>query len=112
MAIYFKTNDPKKLLEEFIKAIREGRITTWSYDQDGDFTHSPNQWRNLAWLHPKIEMGQLVLYILRPQNTNLTSEVYAIYHGRFIESMLIHCDNLFTSSIATALPEGSDNVSQ
>ena len=112
MALYFKTNDPQKLLDEFKKAIKEGKIATWSPDNEGDFTHTPEQWKNRAWLRPKIETGKLALYILRPKDTNITSLVYAVYHGRFIESMLLHCDNLFTDSTATAFPEGRDNVSQ
>ncbi len=112
MALYFKANDPQKLLDEFKKAINEGKITTWSYDKDNDFTHTPEQWKNRAWFRPKIESGRLALYILRPKDTNITSLVYAVYHGHFIESMLLHCDNLFTDSTATALPAGSDNVSQ
>ncbi len=111
MALYFDTNNPQKLLDEFKKAIKEGRIATWSYDKDDDFTHTPKQWKNKAWLRPKIEDGKLAFYILRPKNTNITSLVYAVYHGRFIESMLLHCDSFFSNSIATAYPAGSDNVS-
>jgi len=112
MALYFKTNDPQKLLAEFKKAIKEGRVVTWSYDKDDDFTHTPEQWKNQAWLRPKIESDKLALYILRPKNTSITSEIYAVYHGRFIESMLVHCDKFFIESTATAIPAGSDNVSQ
>ena len=112
MALYFKTNDPQKLLDEFKKAVNEGKVTTWLCDKDNDFTHAPEQWKNKAWLRPKVEAGRLALYILGPKNTNITSLVYAVYHGRFIESMLVHCDNLFSDSTATALPAGSDNVSQ
>ena len=112
MALYFNTDNPQKLLDGFKKAIDDGKIATWSYDKDDDFTHTPEQWKNLAWFCPRIEDGKLALYILRPKNTNLTSLVYAVYHGRFIESMLLHCDNLFTNCAATALPKGRDNVSQ
>lgn len=112
MALYFKTDDPQKLLDEFKKAIKEGKIATWSSDKDGDFTHTPEQWKNRAWLRPKIESAKLALYILRPKDTNITSLVYAVYHGRFVESMLLHCDNLFSDTTATAFPAGSDDVSQ
>ena len=112
MALYFDTNDPQRLLDEFKKAINEGEITTWSYDKDDDFTHTPEQWKNKAWLRPKIESGKLVFYILSPKNTNITSLVYAVYHGRFVESMLLHCDNLFSDGKATAYPAGGDNVLQ
>ncbi len=111
MALYFKTSNPQKLLTEFKNAIKEGRVTTWSYDEDGDFTHSPDQWKYKAWLIPSIEEDKLALYILKPKNVNISTEVYAVYHGRFIESMLVHCDALFTESIATAFPKGKDNVS-
>lgn len=111
MALYFEADDPRKLLGEFCKAIKEGKIVTWSRDDDGDFTHTPIQWRNKAWLRPKIEDGQLSLYIVSPKNTALSSLAYAIYHGRFLESMLVHCDQFFTTSTATAMPIGSDNPS-
>ena len=111
MAIYFKTNNPQDLLVEFKSAIKKGHVSTWLCDEDGDFTHTPDQWKNRAWLRPKIEANKLALYIFGPKHVNISSEVYAIYHGRFIESMLRHCDQLFIDAISTALPRGSDSVS-
>jgi hypothetical protein len=110
MALHFKTDDPQKLLDSFKKAIKDGKIITWSTDVDGDFTHTPEQWKNKAWLRPKIKLDELTFYILRRKNTNITSQEYAVYHGRFIESMLLHCDTLFVEGSATAFPESSDNV--
>ena len=111
MAIKFETNDPNKLLSSFKKAIDDGRIVTWSYDQDGDFTHAVDQWKNLAWLRPRIEYNELVFIIIKPENRNISSLVYAIYHGRFIESMLTHCDSIFVNAVATAFPAEGDVVS-
>ena len=111
MALYFKTPDPNKLLKAFKAAIDEGHIVTWAYDDDDDFTHTTDQWENEAWLRPKIETGQLALYIFGPEGQTVSEEVYAIYHGRFIESMLAHCDMLFTDGIATAMPAIEDSVS-
>ena len=104
MAIYFFTNDPAKLLKAFKAAIDAGHVTTWSYDKDGDFTHRTEQWKNKAWLRPELQTDRLALYIIAPQNSKIATEVYAIYHGRFIESMLAHCDSLFTNGCATAMP--------
>ena len=112
MALFFETNNPQKLLDEFKKAIKEDRVLTWSFDEDGDFTHTPEQWTNKAWLRPVIGEDQLELYILKPKSTDITSEIYAVYHGRFMESILVHCDQFFTKGIATALPQENDNVSQ
>ena len=110
MAIYFNTSDPTRLLKEFKKKIDSKSILTWSYDQDGDFTHTPTQWIRKAWLRPKIENGKLALYILNPLNTHISTEVYAVYHGRFIESVLVHCDSLFSDCLSTAMPTTGDNV--
>jgi hypothetical protein len=111
MAIHFKTKTPKKLLSAYKKAIDDGHVTTWTYDADGDFTHSVDQFRRKAWLRPKIVEGQeLTLYILSPIDNRLTSQMYAIYHGRFIESVLSHCDSLFEVATASALAESGDSV--
>jgi hypothetical protein len=111
MAIYLKTSTPRKLLAAYKKAIDDGHITTWSYDSDGDFTHTADQWNRKAWLRPKIEGDSLLaLYVLAPKDTKISSAVYAVYHGRFIESMLRHCDNLFGEARASSMPEGGDVV--
>src|ERR1700722_16572055 len=109
MAVIFETKTPEKLLAAYKKAIDDGHVTTWSYDKDGDFTHTAEQWIRQAWLRPKVIQGrELVLYILTPKKTELSSVVYAFYHGRFIESMLQHCDALFANGCASAMPEDGD----
>ena len=65
MAINFDTSDPYKLLADFKKAIGTKQVVTWSYDQDGDFTHTPEQWLRKAWLHPNITQGRLTYRILK-----------------------------------------------
>lgn len=110
MAIKFFTDSPNKLLSTFKKAIDDGHVTTWAYDKDGDFTHTAQQWKHLAWLRPTIVTGQLVLNTIKPQDKNITWEVYGIYHGRFIESMIIHCHGLFANAQATASPTTDDKV--
>lgn len=111
MALHFKTDKPQKLLNTFKKAIDDGHVKTWSYDKDGDFTHATEQWKDKAWLRPRVISGRsLTLNILGPKNQKISSEVYAIYHGRFIEAMLRHCDELFSSGTASALPEDGDSI--
>lgn len=111
MAIFFKTKTPNKLLKAFKQAIDDGHIVTWSYDSEGDFTHTTEQWKNRAWLKPKVQAETaLKMVVVKPKDKTITSEVYAIYHGRFIEAMLRHCDELFSRAEATALPDSEDNV--
>ena len=111
MSLALFSKDPAGLLRAFKKAIDEGHVATWKYDSDGDFTHNTEQWRNEAWLRPKVQSDRLALTILKPKNKNITREVYAIYHGRFIESMLAHCDSLFDNANATAMATVGDIVS-
>jgi hypothetical protein len=109
MAIHFKTKTPKKLLAAYKRAIDDRRVTAWTYDSDGDFTHTGEQWLRKAWLRPKITDGtELALYILTPRDAKLTSVVYAVYHGRFIESMLRNCDELFSEISASSMPVEGD----
>lgn len=110
MAIHIMTGNAGALLAAFRKAIDDKRVVTWSYDAENDFTHTPEQWKNLAWLRPEVQSDRLVFTIVKPQNSKVSSEVYAIYHGRLIESMLAHLDQSFTNAYATALPNGKDLV--
>ena len=111
MAVHFQSNNPTALLSDFKKKIDQKHIVTWSYTKDGDFTHATDQWKNKAWLRPSISSNQLILSIVKPQGQLVSREVYGIYQGRFIESMLTHCYSLFTNGSATALASGSDIVS-
>jgi hypothetical protein len=111
MAVIISTENPQELLTAIKQAIKQNRITTWSYDTDGDFTHTAEQWKNKAWLSPRVEDdGRLILNILTPRATALSSTIYAIYHGRFIEMVLSHFDQKSTRASATALPTGNDSV--
>jgi hypothetical protein len=111
MALYFSTRDPERLLAAFKSHIEEGTVKTWGCDSDGDFTHTAPQWEARAWLRPRIEKDRLTLYILNPKDRWISTAIYAIYHGRFVESMLLHCDHLFDDVRTTAEPEERDTVS-
>ena len=102
MAISIRTDTPKALLANIKKAIDDGHVETWSYDEDGDFTHTGLQWKGKAWLRPKVELGALRLGILGQKAVEMTRAVYGVYHGRFIEMVVTHFDDQFTTACATA----------
>jgi hypothetical protein len=113
MSINFETTTPQKLLDEFKKAIDDKKVDTWSYDKDGDFTHTPPQWLKKAWLRPVIVKGsRLTMNFLGNKTETTSKEVYAVYHGRFIESMLAHYDQLFSQAYATALATNNDIITK
>jgi hypothetical protein len=110
MAIRVTTAQPSALLAAIKKAIDARKVDTWSYDSDGDFTHTPPQWARKAWLRPTVQVGALVLNILNPRGVNLSKEIYGVYHGRFIEMLLAHFDDNFADAHATATVAVGDSV--
>ena len=106
MAIIVQTSTPKALLAAIRKAIDDGEVATWSYDKDGDFKHSPDQWSEKGWLRPYVGAGVLSFGLLGPTGSVMTKAVYGVYHGRFIEMLLTHFDKHFATAAATALKDG------
>ena len=102
MAVIVKTNNPESLLASIKKEINSNTIDTWSVDNDGDFTHTPEQWINKAWFTPRIYAGELRFGILSPKDVKITTFIYGVYHGRFIEMLLNHFDDAFTQAYATS----------
>src|SRR6266702_6415566 len=110
MAVIVTSSNPAELLKAIKEKIAQKHIDTWSVDSDGDFTHTPPQWKDEAWLRPRIEGDELILKILTPKGKQLGSVTYAVYHGRFIEMLLAHFDKKFTDAKTTALPDLGDIV--
>jgi hypothetical protein len=107
MAIVVKTSDPAALLKVIREAVDEGHVVTWSYDLDGDFTHTPSQWKHKAFFTPSIPSyprDEINFLVTTSDGKGITPEIYAIYHGRFIEMLLAHFDEQFQMASATAQP--------
>lgn len=109
MAIIVTTSSPSSLLKAIRKAIDDNEVETWSYDSDGDFTHTPAQWKGKAWLRPKVYTSELRFGLLGPKDTTMSTFIYGVYHGRFIEMLLNHFDKDFTRASATAQKTEPDN---
>ena len=95
MAVIVKTENPKVLLQKIHKAIDENKIDTWIIDNDGDFTHVPEQWNCKAWMHKAdiaSDNDELVFGIVGNKQVKMTKLLYAVYHGRFAEMLLSHFD--------------------
>jgi hypothetical protein len=111
MAIQITTDDPQGLLDSIYATIDEGKIKTWAYDDDKDFFHdtSDGQWVGEVWLRPAVFDGSLVLNVVPPKRA-VTTEAYAVYHGRFIEMLLAHFDQDFSEASATAQATEDDQL--
>lgn len=102
MALVINTSKPNALLAAIKNAIDDKQVESWSYNSDGDFTHTPDQWKYQAWLRPIIVPGVLIFGLLGKKEVKMTKTIYGVYHGRFIEMLLTHFDNDFSSASATA----------
>lgn len=116
MAIKIRTSNPSDLLARIKAGINDKRIVTWSYETHHNkqyFSHetSDKQWKGKAWLLPSVEGDILVFNIIKPQSQNISTVVYAVYHGRFIEMLLAHFDKDFSIAWATAMVATGDVVS-
>jgi hypothetical protein len=110
MAINFETPNPQALLAAFKQAIDQGHVVTWSYDAANNFTHTPEQWKDQAVMRPTFYQGWLVMNFWVKKAQTATKPLYGVYHGRFTESMLSHCDTLFSNATSTAMPTNADRV--
>lgn len=92
MAVILRTTiDAQKIVDDIRQKIDNQEIDTWIYDEDGDFTHSAEQWKNKAWMSPNLTDAypyDLTFGILGRRGVNLTMTEYSLYHGRFIELLL------------------------
>lgn len=99
MSLIFKTNRPQILLDAIKKEIDNKKIATWIYDKDGDFIHTPDQWKNKSWLKPTVSTGELKFGILKPTSvTKLGNAILGVYYGRFLEMVTNHFENDFTAA--------------
>jgi hypothetical protein len=110
MAIIIYTKNPNDFLDKIYSAIDKGDIDTWSYNTDKDLTHSPDQWKNKAWFRPITDIDILRFGIVANQKIEFTYQLYGLYHGRFIETLLTHFNNEFIRISTTAKPIEPDLV--
>lgn len=113
MSVNASTTQPKVLLAALAKAIDESQIKTWRYkDISGTrwYTHSADQWDARAWFKATTKTGGVIFNIAPPKGGSITTEVYAIFHGRFIEMLIAHFANMLSLTAASPLPVTGDLV--
>lgn len=79
-------------------ALRDGLIPTWHMDMDGDITLTNTHWSNKAWF--RINDGKdnpCIMYfgLIGSRRIPLTNELYGVFHGRLVSSLLAYFNQLF-----------------
>jgi len=112
MAVIVYADDPNQFTETLQRIFDDGDVKAWIRDDDGDYTHSPSQWIQMAWFRIRPpEMDRVVFSLLGAKGMKMSTEVYAVYHGRFIEMLLTHLDHEFSDVEATAQRHPRDRFS-
>ena len=104
MAIFIKTTNPELLLNCINEAISSFEIDTWDVDKDGDYTIDRDQWRYRAWLRSYVNDGQLVFGIVQSRKFLMTNELYGVYHGRFVATIMAHFSDVVQEIRVTSNP--------
>lgn len=99
--ITIETSSPRSLLENMRNAIDQGRITSWIYDDEHDFTLSRLGTVQRAWFHPRIGTGKIRFCIVGVNGENMTSLTYAKYHSHLVNTLLRFFDDEITSISVT-----------
>lgn len=110
MAVRAFTDDPQALLSEIKRSIAEGRVTLWRIDQDGDLTLTSDSYTNKAWMRPKVLPDRLTFNIIGSNEGDMSKRIYAVFHGRLIQMLLISFDSYFKTASATALATSGDQI--
>lgn len=115
MSIILRTNiDTRRIVEDIKGKIDNEEIVTWSYDGDGDFTHSVDQWANKAWLRPVFLEDNpkfMVFAIVGRKGFTISIDEYSIYHGRFVETLLKYYSKFIENMQVTVPRESSLDTS-
>ena len=93
------TADPAALLDAIKTAIQEGRIETWTVDQEGDFKHTAEQFSDHGiYFRPSmvsiISLRFTMLITTAVELGNQRWLAYSFYHSRMAE-MIICNFNVF-----------------
>ncbi len=81
-----------------LNAIREDLIPTWHMDMDGDITLTHTHWRDKAWFRINVDGDNpcnLYFGIIGSRRFPLTNELYGVFHGRLVSTLLAYFNQFF-----------------
>ena len=105
------TTDAKGLWARIKKAIEDEEIKTWEFHDDKVyFTHKAPQWNKKAWFKATVGTGVLTFNIVKPKSSEISTEIYAEFHGLLIRMLLADFNKSFSSAQASALAASGDTL--
>lgn len=95
MAVIIEINiESIDFIRAFIEKIIKGQIKTWKVDSDCDITISNPLWQNRAWfgIYYSDNSNEIGFGIIPANTIRLTKELYGVYHGRLVATLLANFD--------------------
>ena len=110
MAVRAFVDEPGVLLSAITRGIADGRIKSWRVDKEGDFTLTSENFGGKAWMRPKVLSDRLLFNIVGVDGDDMSTQLYAIYHARLIQMLLMYFDKQMKTASATALGTSGDLI--
>lgn len=105
MAVIIQTNHPDILLDKIYEAIENKKAEKWECTEDGRLTYGALIWKNEAFFKPQIWVDDKELrfgLLKRKDRKHISSKLYATFHTKLIEMLLLRFDKDFKYVTATA----------
>ena len=100
MAILIRTSHPNMVIEGLKQRIDSHQISSWTYDDDGDFMFLEDG--IIAWMRPIVMKNRLDFYVVGRNDLEISIYEYAIIHAKFMEMLLtyfpIECKSMLVTS--------------
>lgn len=101
---------PQELVDRIKDLIDKNRFGFWKIDNEGDYYLE--DWRNKAWMTCKVDETDQSLVrfcIIKSRNGEITKDMYAENHARFLQMLLVHFDDSILSINVSPLLSEHDN---
>jgi hypothetical protein len=100
MVFAFTTNGDR-LIQQLLAKLKDGSIATW----EGRYlkgkvlalTHLPGQYADCAYFRPQFREHGVRFDYLPGTKNRCPTDTFAVYHGRFSELIIQHCNGLFAN---------------
>lgn len=109
MSILVRAKNANLLLDKITAHLAQGKSDTWSINPTTkQITHTPEQWKDQAYLTSTVDDDNNVLRFhfkmgtANPKYPKTRDDLYPYFHGRFVSFLFNHFHKQFERIIATS----------
>ncbi|MGC4004673.1 MAG: hypothetical protein QM811_16765 [Pirellulales bacterium] len=110
MSVTVYSPDPQELIDALENASQEGDLKEWRLTSKKRYTLNAEKLRNKAFFSATVSDDYVVFNIRPGIGLRLANTTYAIYHGHFIQLLLMNFDDMISTISCTALADDNDRT--